>query len=92
MIDSVLEANFHRANYGFSILSFLEENLDKFPDFIKLVVTCDGDITPQLPLHIISLDNPCTSIDKDMQLYVTQRISTSEILSTFTLAGMLFVY
>ena len=87
MIDSIMEAEEHSADHGYSVLSFLDENLEKFPNFIKLVITCATDCTPPLPLHLISLDDPCSNIDKDMQLYISQRIAASDILSTFTLAG-----
>ena len=63
--------------------------MDKFPDFIKFIVTCNSENPPPLPLYEISLDHPCSDVDRDVQAYVTQRIATSEVLSTFTLAGAL---
>lgn len=39
LIDGLNEAEFHKPDYGDTIVSFLSKTINKFPPWIKLVVT-----------------------------------------------------
>lgn len=39
LIDGLNEAEFHKPDYGDTIVSFLCKTIDKFPSWLKLVVT-----------------------------------------------------
>ena len=90
LVDAVNEADQHKPDYGFSILSFLKEQIHNFPDFIKIVITCrtgDKDLVLDLPGESVTLDCDNRNISRDMQLYVSQRVSSSTVLSNLTLSG-----
>ena len=90
LVDAINEAELHRPDYGYSILSFLKEQVPNFPDFIKIVVTCrtgDKAFVSELPGQFISLDSDNRNVSRDMQLYVSQRVTSSNVLSNLTLSG-----
>lgn len=39
LIDGLNEAEFHKPDYGDTIVSFLSKTINKFPPWLKLVVT-----------------------------------------------------
>ncbi|TSL75272.1 Protein TANC2 [Bagarius yarrelli] len=93
LIDGLNEAEFHKPDYGDTIVSFLCKTIDKFPAWLKLVVTVRTslqDITKPLPFHRISLDalEENDAIDRDLQAYVLQRVhGSAEIQSNISLNG-----
>ncbi|XP_048871332.1 protein TANC2 isoform X2 [Brienomyrus brachyistius] len=93
LIDGLNEAEFHKPDYGDTIVSFLNKTINKFPPWLKLVVTVRTtlqEITKQLPFHRISLDRleENEAIDQDLQGYILHRIhSSSEIQNNISLNG-----
>ncbi|KAI5103126.1 protein TANC2 isoform X2, partial [Silurus meridionalis] len=93
LIDGLNEAEFHKPDYGDTIVSFLCKTIDRFPAWLKLVVTVRTslqDITKPLPFHRISLDalEENDAIDRDLQAYVLQRVhGSAEIQSNISLNG-----
>ncbi|XP_060719855.1 protein TANC2 isoform X2 [Tachysurus vachellii] len=93
LIDGLNEAEFHKPDYGDTIVSFLCKTIDRFPAWLKLVVTVRTtlqDITKPLPFHHISLDalEENDAIDRDLQAYVLQRVhGSAEIQSNISLNG-----
>ncbi|XP_041433192.1 protein TANC2 isoform X2 [Xenopus laevis] len=93
LIDGLNEAEFHKPDYGDTIVSFLNKMIGKFPRWLKLIVTVRTtlqEITKQLPFHRISLDRleENEAIDQDLQAYILQRIhSSSEIQNNISLNG-----
>ncbi|CAL8281982.1 unnamed protein product [Merluccius merluccius] len=93
LIDGLNEAEFHKPDYGDTIVSFLTKTITKFPHWLKLVVTVRTtlqDITKQLPFHRISLDalEENDAIDQDLQGYILHRIHSSpEIQNNISLNG-----
>ncbi|XP_017292278.1 protein TANC2 isoform X2 [Kryptolebias marmoratus] len=93
LIDGLNEAEFHKPDYGDTLTSFLSQNIQKFPSWLKVISTVrtsQQDITRSLPFHRISLDrveeNP--AIDQDLQGYLMQRIhSSAEIQSNVSLGN-----
>ena len=82
LVDSLSEAEFHKPDYGDTIASFLAQHIDKFPSWLKLVVTVQSafqDLVKCLPLHKISLDGSSTTdkSNRDLHDYITYRINTS---------------
>ncbi|XP_070403086.1 protein TANC2 isoform X3 [Nothobranchius furzeri] len=82
LIDGLNEAEFHRPDYGDTVISFLSRNIQRFPSWLKVICTVrtsHQDISGSLPFHHISLDrveeNP--AIDHDLQGYLMQRIHSS---------------
>ncbi|KAK0135714.1 Protein TANC2 [Merluccius polli] len=77
LIDGLNEAEFHKPDYGDTIVSFLTKNHYQ-------------DITKQLPFHRISLDalEENDAIDQDLQGYILHRIHSSpEIQNNISLNG-----
>ncbi|GFR94297.1 protein TANC2, partial [Elysia marginata] len=67
LVDSLNEAEFHKPDYGDTIASFLSRHANKFPAWLKLLVTVQTgfqEITVTLPFHRIYLDD---GLDKDSQ-------------------------
>ncbi|XP_058477342.1 protein TANC2 isoform X11 [Solea solea] len=93
LIDGLNEAEFHKPDYGDTIVSFLSKTINKFPHWLKLVVTVRTtlqEITNALPFHRISLDSleENDAIDQDLQGYILHRIHSSpEIQNNISLNG-----
>ncbi|XP_035511503.1 protein TANC2 [Morone saxatilis] len=93
LIDGLNEAEFHRPDYGDTLTSFLSQNVQKFPSWLKVITTVrtsQQDITASLPFHHISLDRmeENSAIDQDLQVYLMQRIhSSTEIQSNVSLSN-----
>uniref|UniRef100_A0A8C2ZC01 Tetratricopeptide repeat, ankyrin repeat and coiled-coil containing 2 n=1 Tax=Cyclopterus lumpus TaxID=8103 RepID=A0A8C2ZC01_CYCLU len=93
LIDGLNEAEFHKPDYGDTIVSFLSKTINKFPPWLKLVVTVRTtlqEITNALPFHRISLDGleENDTIDQDLQGYILHRIHSSpEIQNNISLNG-----
>uniref|UniRef100_A0A8C8GWI4 Tetratricopeptide repeat, ankyrin repeat and coiled-coil containing 2a n=1 Tax=Oncorhynchus tshawytscha TaxID=74940 RepID=A0A8C8GWI4_ONCTS len=82
LVDGLNEAEFHKPDYGDTITSFLCKTMERFPPWLKLVVTVRTslqEITHPLPFHRISLDRleENDAIDQDLQSSLT---STSIIV------------
>ncbi|XP_015250504.1 PREDICTED: protein TANC2-like isoform X2 [Cyprinodon variegatus] len=92
LIDGLNEAEFHRPDYGDTIASFLSKNIQKFPSWLKVIVTVrtsQQEIVHSLPFHHISLDQKeKNAIDQDLQKYLMHRIHNSpEIQSNVSLGN-----
>ncbi|XP_056626639.1 protein TANC2 isoform X3 [Triplophysa dalaica] len=93
LIDGLNEAEFHKPDYGDTIVSFLCKTISKFPAWLKLVVTVRTslqEITKALPFHQMSLDalDENDAIDQDLQGYILHRIhSSAEIQNNISLNG-----
>uniref|UniRef100_A0A8D0DT89 Tetratricopeptide repeat, ankyrin repeat and coiled-coil containing 2 n=2 Tax=Salvator merianae TaxID=96440 RepID=A0A8D0DT89_SALMN len=93
LIDGLNEAEFHKPDYGDTIVSFLSKMIGKFPSWLKLVVTVRTslqEIIKLLPFHSIFLDRleENEAIDQDLQAYILHRIhSSSEIQNNISLNG-----
>ncbi|XP_069094099.1 protein TANC2 isoform X1 [Pleurodeles waltl] len=93
LIDGLNEAEFHKPDYGDTIVSFLSKIIVKFPPWLKLIVTVRTtlqEITKLLPFHRIFLDRleENEAIDQDLQAYILHRIhSSSEIQNNISLNG-----
>ncbi|XP_054851498.1 protein TANC2 [Eublepharis macularius] len=93
LIDGLNEAEFHRPDYGDTIVSFLSKMIGKFPSWLKLIVTVRTslqEIIKLLPFHRIFLDRleENEAIDQDLQAYILHRIhSSSEIQNNISLNG-----
>ncbi|NXB13174.1 TANC2 protein, partial [Rhagologus leucostigma] len=93
LIDGLNEAEFHKPDYGDTIVSFLSKMIGKFPSWLKLVVTVRTslqEIIKLLPFHKIFLDRleENEAIDQDLQAYILHRIhSSSEIQNNISLNG-----
>ncbi|XP_056285820.1 protein TANC2 isoform X2 [Pseudoliparis swirei] len=93
LIDGLNEAEFHKPDYGDTIVSFLSKTINKFPPWLKLVVTVRTtlqEITNALPFHRIFLDGleENDTIDQDLQGYILHRIHSSpEIQNNISLNG-----
>uniref|UniRef100_A0A8C7D940 Tetratricopeptide repeat, ankyrin repeat and coiled-coil containing 2 n=1 Tax=Oncorhynchus kisutch TaxID=8019 RepID=A0A8C7D940_ONCKI len=73
LVDGLNEAEFHKPDYGDTITSFLCKTMERFPPWLKLVVTVRTslqEITHPLPFHRISLDRleENDAIDQDLQV------------------------
>uniref|UniRef100_A0A673H1B9 Protein TANC2-like n=1 Tax=Sinocyclocheilus rhinocerous TaxID=307959 RepID=A0A673H1B9_9TELE len=95
LIDGLNEAEFHKPDYGETIVSFLCKTIERFPPWLKLVVTVRTtllDISRLLPFHRISLDHleESDAIDSDLQGYILHRLhSSQEIQNNVALNGKL---
>ncbi|XP_026632979.1 protein TANC2 [Microtus ochrogaster] len=93
LIDGLNEAEFHKPDYGDTIVSFLSKMIENFPSWLKLIVTVRTslqEITKLLPFHRIFLDRleENEAIDQDLQAYILHRIhSSSEIQNNISLNG-----
>lgn len=83
LVDSLNEAEFHKPDYGDTIASFLSRHANKFPVWLKLVVTVQTalqEITSTLQFHRIYLDRhgeQSENVAKDIMDYVNHRIYVS---------------
>ncbi|XP_059142219.1 protein TANC2-like isoform X2 [Physella acuta] len=96
LIDSLNEAEFHKPDYGDTIASFVCRHANKFPSWLKLVLTVQTalqEITSSLPFHRVLLDkhgDQSENVSKDIVDYVEHRISTSSsIRSNISINGRL---
>uniref|UniRef100_A0AAR2K537 Tetratricopeptide repeat, ankyrin repeat and coiled-coil containing 2a n=1 Tax=Pygocentrus nattereri TaxID=42514 RepID=A0AAR2K537_PYGNA len=95
LIDGLNEAEFHKPDYGDTIVSFLCKSIERFPPWLKLMVTVRTslqDVTRPLPFHRISLDRleESDAIDSDLQGYILHRLhSSQEIQNNVALNGKL---
>ncbi|XP_060798440.1 protein TANC2 isoform X2 [Neoarius graeffei] len=95
LIDGLNEAEFHKPDYGDTIVSFLCKTIERFPPWLKLVVTVRTslqEVTRPLPFHRISLDHldESDAIDSDLQGYILHRLhSSQEIQNNVALNGKL---
>ncbi|XP_053710679.1 protein TANC2 isoform X3 [Synchiropus splendidus] len=93
LIDGLNEAEFHKPDYGDTIVSFLTKTINRFPPWLKLVVTVRTtlqEITNSPPFRCISLDSyeENDAIDQDLQSYILHRIHSSpEIQNNISLNG-----
>lgn len=93
LIDGLNEAEFHKPDYGDTVVSFLSKMIGNFPSWLKLIVTVRTslqEITKLLPFHRIFLDRleENEAIDQDLQAYILHRIhSSSEIQNNISLNG-----
>lgn len=54
LIDGLNEAEFHKPDYGDTIVSFLCKTIDKFPAWLKLVVTVRTSLqVTHIHIHVI---------------------------------------
>ena len=82
LIDGLNEAEFHKPDYGDTIASFILNHINKFPKWLKLVMTVHTnmvEITNKLPFPRIYIDTVSTndSIVRDLQEYVNHRVKTT---------------
>ncbi|CAL1529136.1 unnamed protein product [Lymnaea stagnalis] len=83
LVDSLNEAEFHKPDYGDTIASFLCRHANKFPSWLKLVLTVQSalqEITSSLPYHRVYLDrhgDQSDNVAKDIVDYVDHRVTTS---------------
>lgn len=90
LVDGIADSEKYTPDHGYSIFSFLYKYLPEFPDFLKVIFTSsnvDAELFQEMPLLFIPLDGASKQVEHDMLIYISHRISQSEILSTFTLAG-----
>ncbi|XP_072417958.1 protein TANC2-like isoform X1 [Chiloscyllium punctatum] len=93
LIDGLNEAEFHKPDYGDTIVSFLTKMIGKFPSWLKLIVTVRTtlqEVAKLLPFHKIYLDklDVNEAIDQDLQAYILHRIHSSpEIQNNISLNG-----
>ncbi|XP_013066522.2 uncharacterized protein LOC106054975 isoform X1 [Biomphalaria glabrata] len=86
LVDSLNEAEFHKPDYGDTIATFLCRHANKFPSWLKLVLTVQTalqEITSSLPFHRIYLDrhgDQSENVSKDIVDYVDYRVSKSSAI------------
>ena len=80
LVDSLNEAEFHKPDYGDTIASFLCRHINKFPPWLKLVISVQSvlqDITRPLPFHRVYIDKMSNEmIARDLLEYVSYRVNT----------------
>ena len=83
LIDSLNEAEFHKPDYGDTVGSFLSHHIDKFPQWLKVVMTARSavvaDVTTMFPFRLINLDELVTreEVQEDIYGYIIHRINSS---------------
>ncbi|XP_062862560.1 protein TANC1 isoform X2 [Trichomycterus rosablanca] len=93
LIDGLNEAEFHKPDYGDTVVSFISKCIPKFPTWLKLIITVRTnlqDIASSLPFNKISLDDfPDNSeISCDLDAYIQHRVNSSpDVLSNVSLNG-----
>lgn len=93
LIDALEEADEHSPDHGLSIIKFLQNHLDAFPDFLKVIATCktaqkEEMRLDELPMHLISLDKETPATTDDIKAYIAHRIASAASLANLTLTGM----
>ncbi|XP_041372290.1 protein TANC1-like isoform X2 [Gigantopelta aegis] len=80
LVDSLNEAEFHKPDYGDTIASFLCRHANKFPPWLKVVVTVQSvlqEITRTLPFHRIHIDKMSNEmVARDLLEYVSYRVNS----------------
>ena len=82
LVDGLNEAEFHKPDYGETVASFVVSHIDKFPNWLKLVLTIHTsmiEVTSALPFPRIYIDK-CVGneqIARDLHEYVGHRVVTS---------------
>ena len=88
LIDALCEAEFHRPDYGESLISFLIKHKLIIPPFLKFIATIRTQfeqLTNPLNWYTISLNdthNDDDCIEKDLQIYISYRMAQSSNLLT----------
>jgi hypothetical protein len=59
LIDGLNEAEFHKPDYGDTIVSFLSKTITKFPPWLKLVVTVRTTLQVPSPPPPLTLGPEC---------------------------------
>lgn len=82
VIDGLNEAEFHKPDYGETVASFIVQHIDKFPGWLKLVLTVHSsmiEITNHLPFPRIFIDKVEGNdmLVRDLQEYVNHRVQSS---------------
>ncbi|XP_052255531.1 protein TANC2-like isoform X2 [Dreissena polymorpha] len=82
VIDGLNEAEFHKPDYGETIASFIVNHINKFPSWLKLVLTVHTsmlEITNSLPFPRIYIDKGEGNdmLVRDLQEYVNHRVQCS---------------
>ena len=83
LLDEIGDSYIHRPDFGDTIISFLRKHLDKFPSWLKLVITVRNEkqeLVGEFGLNQIRLDqwNIDKRIEADISEYVSKRISRSQ--------------
>ena len=83
LVDAIEDCHTHRPDYGDTIISFIRKHLDKFPSWLKLVITVRSekcDLVSDFGLSQVSLDqwHIDKRIESDISEYVSRRISKSQ--------------
>ncbi|KAM7049441.1 protein TANC1 isoform 4-T4 [Acridotheres tristis] len=93
LVDGLNDAEFHKPDYGDTISSFITSIINKFPPWLKLIVTVRTnfqEVVNSLPFIPISLDNFPNNkgIHDDLNAYIQYRINNSqEIINNMSLNG-----
>ncbi|XP_014746114.1 PREDICTED: protein TANC1 isoform X4 [Sturnus vulgaris] len=93
LVDGLNDAEFHKPDYGDTISSFITSIINKFPPWLKLIVTVRTnfqEVVNSLPFIPISLDNfpDNKGIHDDLNAYIQYRINNSqEIINNMSLNG-----
>ncbi|WAR04677.1 TANC2-like protein [Mya arenaria] len=82
VIDGLNEAEFHKPDYGETLASFLVQHIEKFPGWLKLVLTVHSnmiEITNSLPFPRVFIDKVEGNdmLVRDLQEYVIHRVQCS---------------
>jgi hypothetical protein len=80
-VDGLNEAEFHKPDYGDTIASFIVRHIDKFPKWLKLVLSVHTnmlEITNLLPFPRIYIDklDGNEMLVRDLQEYVIHRVQS----------------
>merc|ERR1719319_441009 len=89
LIDGLCDAQFHRPDFGDTLISFIGRHLANFPAWLKIVATvrsCMKEEVKCLPFHSISLDNFDVDerVTKDISDYISLRLAKSRSIVTNT--------
>ncbi|XP_071101400.1 protein TANC1-like isoform X2 [Haliotis cracherodii] len=95
LVDSLNEAEFHKPDHGDTIASFLSRHINKFPSWLKVIVTVQTvlqDIVRSLPFHRVHIDKISGNdmVLRDLGEYLNYRINAnSRIRNNISLNGRL---
>ena len=83
LLDAIGDSHNHRPDFGDNLITFLRKHLDKFPHWLKLVITVRSEkqeLVTSYGLSQISLDqwHIDKRIEADLSEYVSRRISKSQ--------------
>jgi hypothetical protein len=89
-VDSLGDAEYHRADYGDTVISFLAKVIKVFPSWLKIVCTVRADqqvLVTDFKFPIINLDlvtSPYAEhVSSDVRCYIIYRTRTSDRLMNF---------